>query len=98
MTRDVNDIEWHEEGWTPDIIVNTSTEHFANDRWFHTISPLVCVVVQGNNQPHDHFTNKVNSLDELRARYPLSKELYADKMDFTYPDKQYTRFMLMGHR
>jgi hypothetical protein len=80
----------------PDLIVNTSTEHFENMDWFNRISKGTRVVLQGNNMPHDDHVVHSATLNEFLAQYPLSKIIYQGEKLFVYPEWQFTRYMLIG--
>jgi hypothetical protein len=99
VTADVNSFNWYDEhDWIPDLVVNTSIEHFQQDDWFYSLVPNMCVAIQGNNQQHEDHTACINSMDELKNRFKMRNILYEGRTDYNYPDKQYTRFMLVGYR
>lgn len=82
----------------PDCIINTATEHFDSDMWFHKIPKGTIVVLQSNNMPHEDHQFCVNSLDEFKSKYKLSELLYEGTLDFNYPSWSFTRFMLIGYK
>tara|TARA_B110000046_G_scaffold64379_1_gene71858 strand:+ start:12674 stop:13660 length:987 start_codon:yes stop_codon:yes gene_type:complete len=76
----------------PDIIINTSCEHM-NEDWFHNLPTGQVVCLQTN----DYFSNEQHSncckdLDEVKAKYPMSKTFYSGELD----TQLYNRFMLIG--
>ena len=80
----------------PDLIINTSTEHFNSFDWWHRIPKGTTVVLQGNNMPHaDHHIHS-ESLAKFIASYPLNQLLYTGEKEFVYPTWKFTRFMLIG--
>lgn len=80
----------------PDLIINTSTEHFKSKDWWEKIPKGTCVVLQGNNMNHeDHFINS-NNIDEFINHYPLQTILFSGQKEFAYPDWSFTRFMTIG--
>jgi hypothetical protein len=80
----------------PDLIINTSTEHFEQMVWFDMISPGTRVILQGNDLVHDdHFGNAID-LEDFENKYKLSNIAYKGTMDFVYPDWKFTRYMLIG--
>ena len=88
----------------PDLIINTSTEHFENMDWFDRISKGTRVVLQGNNMLHDdHFIHS-ESLDSFKKTYPLTNIEYEGTKNFDYSvpgnddyvDWAFTRYMIMG--
>jgi hypothetical protein len=80
----------------PDLIINTSSEHFDSMLWFNTIPEGKRVIVQGNNMPHDDHVVYSDSLESFIDTYPLSTLLYSGKIDFHYPDWSFTRYMIIG--
>jgi hypothetical protein len=80
----------------PDLIINTSTEHFDEMDWFHNIKPGTRVILQGNNMPHDdHFIHS-QSLKMFIDNYPLTSIYYTGELDFKYPSWGFTRYMIIG--
>lgn len=80
----------------PDLIINTSTEHFTSRAWWNNIPLDTTVVLQGNNMKHDDHHVHTDSLRNFVKQFPLSRTLYAGEKTFTYPDWSFTRFMLIG--
>ena len=80
----------------PDLIINTSTEHFDSMEWFANIRPGTRVILQGNNMPHDDHVIYSPTLDDFVKTYPLSSIAYKGEKDFVYPDWGFTRYMLIG--
>lgn len=83
---------------TPDLIINTSTEHFETMDWFDNIAKGTRVIIQGNNMPHDdHFVHS-NSLQDFTKRYPMSDLVYRGELHFVYPEWKFTRYMVIGYK
>ena len=80
----------------PDLIINTSTEHFDTMDWFNNIPNGTRVILQGNNMPHDDHCVHSATLADFVAQYPLSEITYQGSLDFTYPDWKFTRYMVIG--
>jgi hypothetical protein len=93
-TQDCNllDLDWN----GPDLVINTSTEHFESLDWWNSIPKGTTVALQGNNMPHDDHHIHTSSLDEFVSAFPLSTVQYTGQREFTYPDWKFTRFMLIG--
>ncbi len=78
----------------PDLVINTSCEHIADLRqWLGLLPPMTPVLLQSN----DYFSepthiNCMESLDRFIAEAGLAQVLYAGEL----PQKNYTRFMLIG--
>lgn len=96
FTEDCNKIEFKDS--RPDLIINTSTEHFTSRDWWNNIPKGTVVALQGNNMPHDDHHVHTGSLDEFVAQYPLSELLYSGEREFVYPTWSFTRFMVIGHK
>jgi hypothetical protein len=80
----------------PDLIINTSTEHFEQMAWFDMIEPGTHVVLQGNNLVHDDHFGNAEDLTDFENKYKLTQVMYRGTMDFVYPDWKFTRYMLIG--
>ena len=93
-TQDCNllDLGWH----GPDLVINTSTEHFECLDWWNSIPKGTTVALQGNNMPHEDHHIHSSSLDEFIGTYPVSNLLYRGQKDFEYPTWKFSRFMLIG--
>ena len=86
-----------DEKTIPDLIINTSAEHFHED-WYHKFinrpqetDPLF--VIQSNNLRDipDHI-NSVWSLSEMKKKFPMSRLEYEGELQL----QGYKRFMLIG--
>jgi hypothetical protein len=81
---------------SPDLIINTSTEHFESLDWFENIPAGTRVILQGNNMPHnDHHVHSKN-LKAFVKQFPVSKVVFKGEKQFVYPTWQFTRYMLIG--
>ena len=81
---------------TPDLIINTSTEHFDTMDWWDNIPKGTYIAIQGNNMPHTDHVVYSTSLDDFCHTYPLDDLLYKGKLKFSYPNWSFTRFMQIG--
>jgi hypothetical protein len=81
---------------SPDLIINTSTEHFDSMEWFDNIPKGTRVVLQGNNMDHDDHVVHSSNIDEFQSHYPLDHVNFAGQKSFVYPDWSFTRFMIIG--
>jgi hypothetical protein len=93
-TQDANQVDFSEF----DVIINTSAEHIVDRQWFDKITNQL-VVIQSTDQIHDDDDDHdyCFSLDQLVERYPLTN-LYRSEKKFKYPDKEFSRFMLIGYK
>ena len=80
----------------PDLIINTSTEHFDSLDWFDNIPKGTRVILQGNNMLHDDHHVHSTSLEEFKKLYPLTEYAYEGSKEFVYPNWRFTRFMTIG--
>ena len=80
----------------PDLVINTSTEHFDSTDWFNNIPSGTRVILQGNNMPHDDHHVYSGSLEDFENYYKLSSVVYRGSLDFNYPEWSFTRFMIIG--
>ena len=102
VVADVNIIDWQQPEFVvdgelitdfmPDVIVNTSAEHMSDD-WFLSINTDTLVIMQTNNSPNfDGHINCVDSIETMRAQYPMRATIYAGEM----VTPAYTRYMQIG--
>jgi hypothetical protein len=89
------DCSGHVRG-SPDLIINTSTEHFDTKEWFDNIPKGTRVARQGNNMDHDDHVIHSDTLEDFKSHYPLTDIVFEGEKQFVYPDWQFTRFMLIG--
>jgi hypothetical protein len=80
----------------PDLIINTSTEHFQSKDWFDNIPAGTRVVLQGNNMPHDDHFNESESAEEFASEFNLTTVDFLGTKEFVYPDWSFNRYMLIG--
>jgi hypothetical protein len=80
----------------PDLIINTSTEHFEESIWFDMIKPGTRVILQGNNLVHDDHFGNAEDLTGFENKYKLTQVMYRGTMDFNYPNWSFTRYMIIG--
>jgi len=83
----------------PEIIINTSTEHMDNSGWWDNVPEGRMVVVQNADLDIEDHVNKVDSIDELKAKFPMAETLFAGELSFDYGNESsFKRFMLIGRR
>lgn len=96
ITKDCSSIDFDKE--VPDLIINTSTEHFDNLDWWYNIPKGVTVALQGNNMLHDDHVIHFKNLESFLETFPLSTMHYKGQLDFHYPTWNFTRFMVIGEK
>jgi hypothetical protein len=94
QTQDCNKLKIDWGG--PDLIINTSTEHFESMDWWNNIPKGTTVALQGNNMVHDDHHVHSTSLKKFVAQFPVSETLFKGEKEFVYPDWRFTRYMLIG--
>ena len=80
----------------PDLIINTSTEHFDQMAWFDNIKPGTRVILQGNDLEHEDHVGNAEDLTDFENKYKLTSVAYKGTMDFVYPDWSFSRYTIIG--
>lgn len=79
----------------PDLIINTSVEHFQSLKWWNNIPSGKLVVLQACDMKNKSHVNCVYSEEEFKRRFPSKKTHYSGKLQFEYPTFSFTRYMLI---
>lgn len=97
IVKNYNNGSSYEEKSVPDLIVNTSAEHF-HERWYHKFvnrpqetDPLFVIQTNNLHDVPDHI-NSVYSLDEMKKKFPMSRIDYEGELELF----GYKRYMLIG--
>lgn len=97
ILKNYNNNQETKEKTSPDLIINTSAEHF-HERWYHKFAnrPLETnplFVIQSNNLFNvPKHINCVHSIDEMKIKFPMAEVLFEGELQL----KGYKRFMLIG--
>lgn len=96
---DMQDINFKE---SPDLIINTSTEHISQetfDLWIKKIPEFIPIVLQGNNffSCFEHIRCS-ESLEHFKQMNPLGQYLYSGELTCSGPNENYNRFMTIGYK
>lgn len=95
----IQDIQVMDHALHPaDLIINTSTEHFYDDRWWGRVPSGRRVVLQGTDQKDSSHVAGFANLTEFKNRFELREMEFVGSMDFNFTDKSYQRFMLIGRK
>lgn len=94
INEDANNFKYSSNQF--DLVINTSVEHFSSKQWFDNIPLGLMVVLQSNDMKHDDHYNNHDSLEDFIKNYPLKDILYSGVKNFSYPDKEFKRYMLIG--
>lgn len=82
----------------PDLVINTSSEHFKNDSWFN-FPKGIHFYAQSTNMDHPTHISRSSSLEDFKYQLGLaSKITHAEKMEFRYPGFEFDRYMISGIR
>jgi hypothetical protein len=95
ITQDCNTLDYTN---TPDIVINTSTEHFSSMEWFNRIPKGTLVCLQGNDMNHEDHHSQYTDLNSFANSFPLTEVKYIGEHKFSYPSWSFTRFMLIGRK
>lgn len=83
----------------PDLLINTSVEHFADFSWWHSIPKSTWYALQGTNMSHPEHVGHLDSLSEMKSRIQLENApLIEQERQFIYPELQFKRFMIIGQK
>lgn len=79
------------------IFINTSCEHIKENTWLKNIPVGALVLLQSTNMQHIEHINCSMDLNNFVSKYSPFIDTYdSDQIDFSYPDKKFSRFMLFG--
>jgi hypothetical protein len=102
FTHDCNSLNFKEItdfGEIPDIIINTSSEHFKSSEWYENIPRNKLIVIQSTDLKHEDHVFSVSNHNELAALFPMTQLLYAGEKHFDYgQNNAYSRFMIIGYK
>jgi hypothetical protein len=86
-----------EFGPAPDIVINTSVEHFESWEWWKNIPTGTTIALQATNMEHDEHIQKITHLGDLKAALgELTKIDFEGALPFRYPGFSFDRFMIIG--
>jgi hypothetical protein len=93
---DMYSLDYHGPGARPDLVINTSCEHIPDlEGWLALLPPGMPVLLQSNNYATEpSHVNIVGSLEQFAATAGLSNLAFSGELEL----RNYTRFMLIGHR
>ncbi len=80
----------------PDVVINTSCEHFQNESWF-SFPKGIQFYIQSTNMDHPTHINRALNLEDFKNRLGgVTKVNHALTLEFRYPNFQFDRFMIAG--
>lgn len=95
LPRDANILSYDDQ---VNLVVNTSTEHFIEDKWFELIPDGTLCLLQGNDLILDDHVNRPDNLDHFKNLWPLKTLLYEGSLYFEFGENSYTRYMVIGKK
>ena len=82
----------------PDIVINTSTEHFESEAWLN-FPKGIHFYAQSTNMDHPTHINKPKNLQDFKNRLgDISKITFSEQIEFRYPNFEFDRYMVAGIR
>lgn len=100
FTADVQRLSYTsgEFGAPPHLVINSVVEHLSGSHWFDAIPAGTWVALQSTDMPHAQHCRTHASLEEFRSCFPLSHVAYSGSKEFKYPDKSFSRWMVIGRK
>lgn len=98
-TMDCNEIDYKDisfaESDEPNLIINTSVEHFNSKKWYDNIPSGKIVALQSCDLKHEEHIACVHSEEELKKMFSFKKLLYSGTLKFDYGTHSFSRYMLI---
>lgn len=89
--------ERYEDLPEPELVINTSCEHFADLKWWSTLPLHTHFAIQSTDMFHQEHLARVNSVEELKKSLGEGQKiLYSGTKRFQFGDFSFQRFMLIG--
>jgi hypothetical protein len=79
-----------------DCVINPSINNIEGDKWYKNIPDGTLCLFQ--TEDIEVAKNCPNDLKSLKAKYPLSKYLYAGRLNSSDKDGKLTRSMVIGYK
>lgn len=95
FTADCNSLILSEK---PDLVINTSTEHFESLEWFDRLPAGQMVALQGADMDHNDHIFRFENIDQFIETFKISEVFYSGTKTFEYPNWSFKRFMIIGQK
>jgi hypothetical protein len=98
---DCNDLRGDEPFYSqnPNLIVNSSCEHFSSRDWLKNIPAGIKVLLQSTDMEHQTHLDSPRSLEDFKRQVsPFVEILWAGERVFRYPGRSFFRFTIFGRR
>ncbi len=96
-TIDCNQLDYKDLAFAdsekPDIIINTSVEHFSSRLWYDNIPTGKTIALQACDLLHKEHIAPVHSKEELKDKFPHSQLLFSGELNFDYKTHSFSRYM-----
>ncbi len=87
-----NNITFYNKILTPDLVINTSSEHMDNE-WFDRLQPGTVVFIENNDASDEEgHINASETFPDFLRKYPMSTVFYRGELTL----KSYKRYALYG--
>jgi len=97
--KDCERMKWSPEFGQPDLVINTSCEHFNSIHWLGAIPKGTMVVAQSTDMAHPTHKLCSKNLESFKVSFePYLALEWADELKFAYSDRSFSRFMIIGER
>lgn len=81
------------------IFINTACEHVIDTEWLKQIPQGSFILLQSTDMPHIEHINISNNLNEFELKMiDQFKILEKSELNFIYPSRTFSRFMLFGQK
>lgn len=81
----------------PDIVINTSCEHFSDRGWWSRLPKGAVIALQSTDMSHEEHVGKTSSAKELRESFSgWSHVDFEGELSFDYGSFAFTRHMVIG--
>lgn len=94
------DCNAHNIDITPqDLVINTSYEHIESLKWWHHLPKDVSFALQTTDMKHPTHIRSVKSMEDWKLQLGnVSQNIYQGELFFSYPDKKFYRWMMLGKK
>lgn len=90
---------WQPNSDAAQLFINTACEHLLETEWLSRLPRDSFVLLQSTDMVHEEHINCPKDLNDFINIYsPFIKILDCQKLDFSYPGKSFSRFMLFGQK
>ena len=81
------------------LFINTSCEHVRENDWLEKIPAGTFLLLQSTDMIHEEHINCPSDIEDFKNKYTAHIEILEfNQIDFSYPGKAFSRFMLFGRR